>query len=43
VEFIVRPGEGQNNLNAGPRVAEWLSQRLAGDPPVNTCDAVTNR
>jgi hypothetical protein len=39
VEFVIRPGEGHNNLNGGPRVAEWLRERLAGIPPVNTCGA----
>lgn len=37
VEFIIRPGEGQNNLDGGPRIAQWVSERLAGAPPVNTC------
>ena len=39
VEFVVRPGEGHADLNGGPRVAEWLRERLAGAPPVNTCGA----
>jgi hypothetical protein len=39
VEFVVRPGEGHTNLNGGPRVSEWLRERLAGAPPVNTCGA----
>jgi hypothetical protein len=43
VEFIVRPNEGQDNLGSGPRIAEWLNQRLAGVPPVNTCDTLTTR
>ncbi len=37
VEFVLRPGEGHNNLSGGPRVAEWLGERLAGAQPVNTC------
>lgn len=37
VEFIIRPGERQNNLNGGPRIAQWVSERLAGARPVNTC------
>ncbi|OBA86169.1 hypothetical protein A5662_03140 [Mycobacteriaceae bacterium 1482268.1] len=39
VEFVVRPGEGHHNLEGGPRVAQWLSERLTGEPPVNTCGA----
>jgi Secretory lipase len=39
VEFILRPNEGHDNLNGGPRVAQWLGERLAGTPPVNTCGA----
>jgi hypothetical protein len=37
VEFIVRPGEKQSNLDGGPRIAQWVSERLAGAPPANTC------
>jgi hypothetical protein len=37
VEFVFRPGEGHDNLNGGPRLAEWLGERVAGAPPVNTC------
>ncbi len=32
VEFVIRPGEGYTNLNGGPRVAQWLGERLAGAP-----------
>jgi Secretory lipase len=39
VEFVIRPNEGADNLNGGPRVAQWLGERLAGAPPVNTCGA----
>jgi hypothetical protein len=37
VELIVRPDETQSNLNAGPRISAWLSERLAGSTPVDTC------
>lgn len=37
VEFIVRPGEGGSNLDGGPRVAQWLSERLTGQQPVDSC------
>jgi Secretory lipase len=37
VEFVVRPGEGHSDLNGGPRVAEWLTERLAGAPVPDTC------
>jgi hypothetical protein len=40
VEFIVRPGEGHTDLNGGPRVAQWLGERLSGAPAVNTCGAM---
>jgi hypothetical protein len=39
VEFIVRPGEGHDDLNGGPRLAAWLGERMAGTPPVNTCNS----
>lgn len=38
VEFIVRPGEGHADLNGGPRIAEWLTERMAGLPPTDTCE-----
>jgi hypothetical protein len=37
VEFVVRPGEGHDNLNGGPRLSAWLTERMTGAPPVNTC------
>lgn len=37
VEFVVRSGEGRNNLNGGPRIAQWVGERLADSPPVDTC------
>ncbi|MFI5509959.1 lipase family protein [Mycobacterium sp. NPDC051804] len=37
VEFVIRDGETQYNLDAGPRVAAWLQERLVGAAPVNTC------
>jgi hypothetical protein len=40
VEFIVRPGEGHGNLNGGPRLSQWLTERLKGTPPVDTCGEV---
>ena len=40
VEFIVRPGEGHGNLNGGPRLSQWLTERLKGTPPVDNCGEV---
>lgn len=37
VEFVIRPNEGHWDLKGGPRVAQWLGERLAGAPPANTC------
>ncbi len=40
VEFIVRPNEGHANLNGGPRLSQWLDERLAGAQPVDNCSEV---
>jgi pimeloyl-ACP methyl ester carboxylesterase len=37
VDFIVRPGETHNNLNAGPTYSAWISDRLAGRSAPSTC------
>lgn len=40
VEFIVRPNEGHTNLNGGPRLSAWLTERMAGAPPIDSCGEV---
>jgi pimeloyl-ACP methyl ester carboxylesterase len=40
VEFIVRPNEGHANLNGGPRLSQWLTERMSGAPPIDTCGDV---
>ena len=40
IEFIERPNEGHANLNGGPRLSQWLDERLAGAQPIDTCSEV---
>jgi hypothetical protein len=40
VEFTVRPDEGHSNLNGGPRLSQWLTERLDGAAPVDNCSEV---
>jgi hypothetical protein len=40
VEFTVRPDEGHSNLNGGPRLSQWLTERLKGAAPVDNCNEV---
>lgn len=37
VEFVVRPGEGHDNLAGGDQAGVWLLDRLAGKPAPNNC------
>ena len=40
VEFTVRSGEGHTNLNGGPRLSGWLTERMKGAAPVDNCNEV---
>jgi hypothetical protein len=40
VEFTVRPDEGHSNLNGGPRLSQWLTERLDGAAPLDNCSEV---